>query len=79
MDSEAAFKNIWIPRRKPLAGVHAHDVGQKTLDADNDAAAAAAEEGLDNSGDSEEAFAAALKSVSGTRIILNLVIKNVKA
>ena len=69
MDSEAAFKNIWIPRRKPLERGALELVGQKSIDADNDAAAAAAEEGLDNSGDSEEAFAAALKTVSGnTRI-----------
>ena len=65
MDSEAAFKNIWIPRRKP---------DEKELNGVIETSVAAADEleqfrqieGQDDSGESDDAFAAAMKSVSGT-------------
>ena len=69
MDSEAAFKNIWIPRRK----LELNGVPQANGVSDVPAAEAAEEEleqfrqivGQDYSADSEDDFAAAMKSISG--------------
>ena len=74
MDSEAAFKNIWIPRRKSDVNDFPDQNGEAESPTSAEAAAAAEEEEMeqfrqlerqDDSAESEDAFAAALKSVSG--------------
>ena len=71
MDSEAAFKNIWIPRRKPDEKDAATANGSSSVPAAEVAAEELEQfrqiEGQDDSGDSEDdEFAAAMKSISGT-------------
>ena len=59
MDSEAAFKNIWIPRRKP------EEKDDTTVGAAEELEQFRQIESQDDSGESDEAFASALKSVTG--------------
>ena len=76
MDSEAAFKNIWIPRRKPeVNGASDAPVAAADAMAAEEMEQFRQIEGQDESGDSEDDFAAALKSVSGEQRIGDLHIE----